>query len=51
MEEVIGSIPIRSTNYSNSLDSASARRWSTCVIVVTPMLPLFEGLQMNAHPI
>ena len=33
MEEVVGSIPTRSTNQSNNLDRASARRLGVCVMV------------------
>jgi hypothetical protein len=33
MEEVIGSIPIRSTNTSNHLNSANVRRLSVCAMV------------------
>jgi hypothetical protein len=32
MEEVIGSIPIRSTKYSNNLDNTGALGQSVCVI-------------------
>ncbi len=44
MEEVIGSIPIRSTNYFNNLDDAGALRQGVCVIVcvITPISLLFE---------
>ena len=33
MEEVIGSIPIRSTNHFNNLDRASVHRLTVCVMV------------------
>ena len=33
MEEVIGSIPIRSTNHPNNLDRASVHKLTVCVMV------------------
>ena len=38
MEEVIGSIPIRSTNHFNNLDNSNALMWRVCVVVcvITP---------------
>ncbi len=43
MEEVIGSIPIRSTNHFNKLDDAKALGQSVCVIVcvITPHFTAF----------
>ena len=35
MEEVIGSIPIRSTNPFNNLDDASLQGWSVCTTNVS----------------
>ena len=46
MEEVIGSIPIRSTKHLNNLDNANALGQSVCVIVcvITPhFAAFFEG--------
>ena len=44
MEEVIGSIPIRSTNQFNNLDEFSTLMWSVCVIVcvIYPYFAAFE---------
>jgi hypothetical protein len=33
MEEVIGSIPIRSTNYFNNLETPNRRKQNACVVV------------------
>ena len=43
MEEVIGSIPIRSTKHFNNLDNANALGQSVCVIVcvITPHFAAF----------
>ena len=43
MEEVIGSIPIRSTKHLNNLDNANALGQSVCVIVcvITPHFAAF----------
>ena len=43
MEEVTGSIPVRSTKHSNNLDNANALGQSVCVIVcvITPDFAAF----------
>jgi hypothetical protein len=48
MEEVIGSIPIRSTNYFNNLDEMNAMWQSVCVMVcvIPPILLLLARLSI-----
>ncbi len=48
MEEVIGSIPIRSTNYFNNLDAASAHTWGACVMVCV-ITPHFATVREGFH--
>jgi hypothetical protein len=53
MEEVIGSIPIRSTNQLNNLNRESAHKRGACVMVcvIPPILLLFERLLSPFAPL
>ena len=52
MEEVVGSIPTRSTNQSNNLARASVRRQSVCVtvcVITRHFAAIGEGLYRFRH--